>query len=183
MRKKKILLAVGLLSVALIGLSLGLSDQAMTATEAPSAFRFSAPSGWQESESYLGMRTWTGDSARKQFVSVIEDDSIQAKIPPPDDRKLIEIVRQASAFPNWIARIKDWKVDRVEREALAGGGFRIALIGTYHNAKNELIQFEEWKYFLSDRYGQINFSELAGPQARTRAQVAEILKRYRPFGT
>jgi hypothetical protein len=73
-------------------------------------------------------------------------------------------------------------VEKLERTKLSNG-HKVVLIGTYQSAKGELIRFEEWKYFLKDGYGQINYSELAGPKARDRAQVAEILKRYHPFGS
>jgi hypothetical protein len=143
---------------------------------------FTAPAGWTQSQTFGSVRSWKGEADRKAYVSAMEDDSIKGDVPTSDDKEFIEVTKSASEIPNQFAGIKDWKVEKLERTKLPHG-HKIVLIGTYQSAKGELIRFEEWKYFLKDGYGQINYSELAGPKARDRAQVAEILKRYHPFGS
>lgn len=143
---------------------------------------FNAPNGWTQADSFGSIRNWKGESDRKAYISTIEDDSIKALVPDSDDKTFIEEIKAGSEIPNKIAGIKQWKVEKLERSQLSNGN-RIVLVGTYISAKGELIRFEEWKYFLKDGYGQINYSELAGPKARDRSQVAEILKRYHPFGS
>jgi hypothetical protein len=158
------------------------SQTRISANQPPAAGSlFSAPSGWNGGENYDGIRTWRGDASRHEILSVIEDASMKGEVPNPSDQKFIDVIKSASFIPNMIAGIKDWKVEKLERVKLSEG-HKIILTGTYLSSKGEKIRFEEWKYFLKDGYGQINYSELAGPKAKDRAQVAEILKRYHPFG-
>lgn len=173
---------IGLAGLAALSLVV-VSQTRLSANQPPAAGSlYSPPAGWTEDERYQRVRTWKGEDSRREMLSVIEDDSMKAEVPNPSDQKFISVIESASFIPNSIAGIKEWKVEKLERTKLADG-HKIVLFGSYLNSKGEKIRFEEWKYFLKDGYGQINYSELAGPKARDREQVAEILKRYHPFGT
>ncbi|MFL5814183.1 MAG: hypothetical protein ACJ763_11450 [Bdellovibrionia bacterium] len=187
MKQKSRLGRISIISLAgLAALGLMVASQTRLSAFAQEAFAaealFSAPAGWTQGQTFGSVRSWKGEADRKAYISTMEDDSIKGDVPTSNDKEFIEVTKSASEIPNQFAGIKDWKVEKLERAKLSNG-HKIVLIGTYQSAKGELIRFEEWKYFLKDGYGQINYSELAGPKARDRAQVAEILKRYHPFGS
>jgi hypothetical protein len=185
MKSKSRLGRISKISIAgLFALGLIFASQARLSANQPhiAGEKFSPPAPWVESDGYGWTKTWKGEEDRKAFISVIEDDSMKGEIPNPSDQKFIEVIKSASSVPHFMAGIKNWNVEKLERTQLPEG-HKLVLIGTYLNSKGEQVRFEEWKYFLKDGYGQINYSELAGPKARDRAQVAELLKRYRPFGT
>lgn len=172
---------VGSLAIALVALTYLLAHKSSSAGPAPTAYQFGPPVGWIPDEDQEMTKSWVGDPEQKQLIILTEDTSIKGEVPQKNDAEFIDMVKTASEIPNWIARISDWKIEKLERTAVTGGQ-RLTLTGTYLTPRHELVRFEEWKYYLKDGFAQISYRELAGSKARTREQVAEILRRYRPFG-
>jgi hypothetical protein len=180
-RMRKSLL--GMLAIAAIAW-VCLSYSSIQAAQTPGAGNlFSVPKGWAEVDRTGGYPTWKGEESRKEFITIIEDDTMKGEIPNPSDQKFIHVVNSASAFPNFVAGISNWKIERLEREKLSSGQ-KVVLIGSYKDSHDRIIRFEEWKYFLKDGYGQIRYSEAESQsqKLRSRTEVAELLKRYHPFG-
>src|SRR6185437_711341 len=123
------------------------------------SFQFSPPRGWNSSDTFVKYKTWKGDQAKKQFISVIEDPELKTSTSPPSDSRLIEIFKKGAEVTNGLAGITQYEIGKLERETLPNGGYRIALLGTYKDNTGALVRFEEWKFFFKTGYSQIHYSE------------------------
>lgn len=149
---------------------------------AEDGYRFDPPKGWSMAEDTSTMKTWKGDSAKKQLISVAEDSDMKLIKEPPSDSRLIELFKQGAEIPNELAKITGYEIEKVEREKLPKDVWKIVVFGHFTDAAGTQIRFEEWKYFSKNGYGMIQYSE-ASFKSLDRDEVSRILKRYQPFGS